>query len=30
MSSKGQWTRVDFSRVPYDVFTNPQIYEQEN
>jgi anthranilate 1,2-dioxygenase large subunit len=30
MSSKGQWTRIDFSRVPYDVFTDPQIYEQEN
>ena len=26
----GQWRRVDFSRVPYEVFTDPQIYEQEN
>lgn len=32
MSSKtgGQWRRADFSRVPYDVFTDPLIYEWEN
>ncbi len=32
MSSKtgGQWRRADFSRVPYDVFTDPLIYQWEN
>jgi anthranilate 1,2-dioxygenase large subunit len=25
-----EWTRSDFSRVPYAVFTDPEIYQQEN
>ena len=28
--SGGAWTRSDFSRVPYDIFTDAQIYQQEN
>lgn len=34
MSERGTrdagWSRSDFSRVPYSVFTDPQIYQQEN